>query len=148
MIFVAYKSWVNPLGKIPFFSIFLCQPLCKKLIYRLYNKVYICFGLKRLFVHLEHQQTLFYDILYWSCERKTSYDKITILLPKSWENPFRKIQFCSFMRYMSLIVWKRFFSLSRTSPDTILVHFKTKQSINGETEIFSNGLTHDFGQQM
>lgn len=39
-------------------------------------------------------------------------------------------------------------SLSRTSPDTILVHFKTKQSINGETEIFSNGLTHDFGQKM
>ena len=41
-----------------------------------------------------------------------------------------------------------FFSLSGTSPDTILVHFKTKQSINGETEIFSNELTHDFGQKM
>ena len=41
-----------------------------------------------------------------------------------------------------------FFSLSRTSPDTILVHFETKQSINGETEIFSNGLTHDFGKKM
>ena len=49
---------------------------------------------------------------------------------------------------MSFNSLKTFFSLSRTSPDTILVHFKTKLSINGEIEIFSKGMTHDFGQKM